>query len=140
MGAPAKKTVNWMEVPDEELATDLDDTDSAQEVEKCQKEEEEKWQKEAEAKQKWEAKKAKQGALGRFRGPGKWEPGECIHMYQMHKAGAYVCHTNWGQEAFSMQVMHEGQGTMEHKKQMKKVADDDDDDEIVILSSQKTKR
>ncbi|KAG6327742.1 hypothetical protein ID866_11347 [Astraeus odoratus] len=26
-GAPAKKTVDWTEVPDEELATDLDDTD-----------------------------------------------------------------------------------------------------------------
>ncbi|KAG6327824.1 hypothetical protein ID866_11265 [Astraeus odoratus] len=79
MGALAKKTVDWMEVPDKELATDLDDTDlvgdakaqekqeqewkhQVEEVEKCQKEEEERRQKEAEAEQKQKDEERKQAA------------------------------------------------------------------------------
>ncbi|KAG6326650.1 hypothetical protein ID866_12439 [Astraeus odoratus] len=75
-GAPAVKIMDWTKVPDNELATDIDDMDSvgdakarekrrrlcaAEEAERCWKEEE-RYQKEAEAEQKWEAKKAKRGA------------------------------------------------------------------------------
>ncbi|KAG6326566.1 hypothetical protein ID866_12523 [Astraeus odoratus] len=66
-GAPAKKIVNWTKVPDEELATDIDNTDSVgdvkvEEAEKCRKEEEKRCQREAEAEQKREAEKRRQGA------------------------------------------------------------------------------
>ncbi|KAG6329021.1 hypothetical protein ID866_10068 [Astraeus odoratus] len=152
MGAAAEKIVDWTKVPDEELATNIDNTDSvgdaksqekhrrlhmacdteiwrveeahqeaeeqewkhqAEEVEKCWKEEEERHQKEAEE-QKQEAKKV------------------C-------KAGVFVPHTNRGQEMFSMQVMHEGQGMLEHKKWAKKAADNNNNDKIIMLSGQKTK-
>ncbi|KAG6326789.1 hypothetical protein ID866_12301 [Astraeus odoratus] len=169
MGTLAVKGIDWMKVPDKELATDLDDMDlvgnakapekhrrlcaacdteiqraeevhqeaeerewkhQAEEVEKHQKEEEVRQREEAEKEKKRKAEERKQG---------KWELGKCVHMYQMHEAGAYMHHTNWGQEVFGMWVMCEGQGMMEHKKQVKKVADNNDDDEIVILSGQKTK-
>ncbi|KAG6326336.1 hypothetical protein ID866_12753 [Astraeus odoratus] len=61
-GALAMKTVDWMKVPDEELATNIDDTDSAEEVERCQKEEEERHQREAEAEKKQKDEERKRGA------------------------------------------------------------------------------
>ncbi|KAG6329142.1 hypothetical protein ID866_9947 [Astraeus odoratus] len=62
MGALAEKTTDWTKVLDEELATDIDDMDSAEEAEKCQKEEEVRQQREAEEKWKQEAKERKQAA------------------------------------------------------------------------------
>ncbi|KAG6328224.1 hypothetical protein ID866_10864 [Astraeus odoratus] len=108
MGTPAVKTVNWTEVLDEELVTDIDNMDSAEEVEKCWKEEEERWQNEAEAEQKQEAEKVKQAAAAEAR-----KQQQADSEVQMCEAGAYMHHTDWGQEAFGVQVMHEGQRTME---------------------------
>ncbi|KAG6327098.1 hypothetical protein ID866_11991 [Astraeus odoratus] len=67
MGTLAAKTVDWTKVPDEELVTNIDDMDLAEEAEKCWKEEEERHQKEAEAEQKEEAKKAKQATAAEAR-------------------------------------------------------------------------
>ncbi|KAG6327689.1 hypothetical protein ID866_11400 [Astraeus odoratus] len=70
MGTPAKRIMDWMEVPGEELATDLDNTDLAEEAEKCQKEEEERHQREAEAEQKWKDEERKQAAAAEAK---KWQ-------------------------------------------------------------------
>ncbi|KAG6328457.1 hypothetical protein ID866_10632 [Astraeus odoratus] len=84
MGTLAKKSIDWMKVLDEELATDINDMDlrcdrqqrcnerqrskngkcQAEEAEKCQKEEEERHQKEAEVEKKQKDEERKQGALG----------------------------------------------------------------------------
>ncbi|KAG6327486.1 hypothetical protein ID866_11602 [Astraeus odoratus] len=137
MGTPAVKITDWTKVPDEELVTNLDDTDlvkwkhQVEEVEKCQKEEEVRQQKEAEEKWKQEAKERKQVAAAEAK---KWQWADS----EMCEAGFFMHHTNWGQEAFGMAAMLPQGG--ERKKWVKKVANDDDDDEIVILSDQKTKQ
>ncbi|KAG6326689.1 hypothetical protein ID866_12400 [Astraeus odoratus] len=133
-GALAKKTVDWMEVPDKELATDLDDTDSVEEAERCQKEEE-RQQKEAEAEQKWKDEKAKRATAAEAR---KQQRADSEAQVSGSRTNASVCISGC-QEKVGVWVVCEGQREMEHKKWVKKAADDDDDDEIVILSSQKAK-
>ncbi|KAG6327088.1 hypothetical protein ID866_12001 [Astraeus odoratus] len=138
-GALAKKIVNWTKVLDEELATDIDDTDSAEEAEKCWKEEE-RQQKEAEAEQKWKDEERKRGAS---------TAAEARKRQRVCKTGAFMPHTNGGQEMFSVRVVREGQGMLagtsprggECKKRVKKVADEDEDedDKIIVLSGWKTK-
>ncbi|KAG6327218.1 hypothetical protein ID866_11871 [Astraeus odoratus] len=134
MGALAEKSINWTKVPDEELATDLDDTDLVGDAKAQEKHR--------------RLCMAHNTEIRRAEGACKQKPGECVCMYQMLEARAYVHHTDQGQEAFGMQVMHEGQGTIgamsprggDHKKWVKKVADKDEDNEIVILSGRKTRR
>ncbi|KAG6326488.1 hypothetical protein ID866_12600 [Astraeus odoratus] len=129
MGTLAEKSINWTKVPDEELATDINDMDSVEEAEKCQKEEEERHQREAEAEQKQKNKERKRVAAAEARKQ-QWADSEA-------QASRSWMNMFVGQEMFSV-VMMSPQGR-EHKKQAKKLADNDDDDEIVILSSQKTK-
>ncbi|KAG6327153.1 hypothetical protein ID866_11936, partial [Astraeus odoratus] len=141
MGAPAVKTVDWMKVLDEELVTDIDDTDLVEEVEQCQKDKEVRHQRKAEE-QKWEAEKVKQAAAAEAR-----KRQQADSEVQVHKTMAELHHTSGHQEKVGMQIMCEDQGEVvamspqggERKKRMKKV-DGDDDDEVVILSGQKTKQ
>ncbi|KAG6328418.1 hypothetical protein ID866_10671 [Astraeus odoratus] len=152
MDAPAKKIVDWTKVLDEELVTDIDNTDlryreqrkrdekpKGSARQKRQKNARRRRRQDIREKQKWKDKERKQGACLHYAEVGKQELGKCIHMYQMHKAGAYVHHTDWGQEAFGVWVMCKGQGMMEHKKWVKKAADKDEDDKIIILSGWNTK-
>ncbi|KAG6327255.1 hypothetical protein ID866_11833 [Astraeus odoratus] len=155
-GAPAEKSIDWTKVPDEELATDLDDTDlvgdakaqekhrrlcAAEEVEKRQKEEEERQQREAEAEQKQEAEKAKRATAAEAR---KWQRADSEAQASGSWTNVSICirlcakakeRCEWTASRARMSPQ-----AGEHKKQAKKVADGDDDDEIVILSSQKTSR
>ncbi|KAG6327043.1 hypothetical protein ID866_12046 [Astraeus odoratus] len=131
MGTLAEKSTNWMKVPDEELATDIDNSDLAEEEEKCWKEEA-KHQRETEAEQKWEAEKRRQATAAEAR---KWQCADS--EAQVCKAGAYVPHTNGGQEMFGVTATSPRGG--QKKKWVRKMANEDnDDDEIVILSGQKT--
>ncbi|KAG6327136.1 hypothetical protein ID866_11953 [Astraeus odoratus] len=148
-GALAEKSTDWTKVPDEELVTNLDDMDLAEEVERHWKEEEERWQQEAEAEQKWEAKKAncccsgQKAAAGQFRGSGKQKPGECILGVKKRLACRWCTKAKEWCEWLEVEMLVSRAGTSpqgrEHRKWVKKVADNNDDDEIVILSGQKTK-
>ncbi|KAG6328081.1 hypothetical protein ID866_11008 [Astraeus odoratus] len=154
-GALAMKTIDWTEVLDEELATDIDDTDSVgdtkaqekcrrlcmardaeiQKAEEARQEVEEQEQKcqveEAEKCQKEEERRQKEAEA-------EQKLDECIHMHQVCKTMAELHHTSRCQEKVGVWIMYEGQGEVEHKKWAKKVADNDNG-EIVILSSWKTK-
>ncbi|KAG6326685.1 hypothetical protein ID866_12404 [Astraeus odoratus] len=127
-GAPATKTVNWTEVPDEELATNIDDMDlvgNAKAWEKhrrlcmaCDEEiqKTEKVQREAEEQeQKCQAEEAE----------------KCWKEEELHYSSG--CQEEVGVAATSPQGR-------EWKKQVKKAANDDDNNKIVILSSRKTKQ
>ncbi|KAG6326712.1 hypothetical protein ID866_12377 [Astraeus odoratus] len=159
MGTPAKKTVDWMEVPDKELA---------EEVEKHWKEEEKRRQREAEAEQKWEAEKAKRGASAAAEAR-KWQWADSEAQASGSRTNASVCirctrlrlscvipagikkrsacrsctkakeRCEWPEVEMMASRAGASPRGGERKKWAKKAADDDNDDEIVILSSRKTK-
>ncbi|KAG6326895.1 hypothetical protein ID866_12195 [Astraeus odoratus] len=167
MGAPAKKSTNWTKVPDKELATDLDDTDSvgnakawekcrrlcaAEEAEKCWKEEEERQQKEAEAEQKWKDEERKRGASAAAEAR-KQQRADSEAQASRSWVNASVC-IRCARLGLLCLIptgvkKHSACGSCTKAKERcewpeiglmaKKVADDDDD-EIVILSSWKTKQ
>ncbi|KAG6327463.1 hypothetical protein ID866_11626 [Astraeus odoratus] len=126
MGTPAMKVVNWTKVADEELVTDIDDTDLAEEVEKCWKEEE-RHQREAEAEQKWKDKERKQATAAEAR---KWQQADlevqATGVKRQLACGSYM-------------KAKERCKWPEVEMMAKKVDDNDDNNEIVILSDRKTK-
>ncbi|KAG6326901.1 hypothetical protein ID866_12188 [Astraeus odoratus] len=131
-GTPAAKTVNWSEVPDEELAMDLDNMDLAEEVERCQKEEEERQQKEAEAEQKQKDEERKRAGAGQMLGIKKRSAcRSCMKAKERCK---------WPEMEMTVSRAGTSPQGREHKKQVKKAANKDDDNEVVILSSQKAKQ
>ncbi|KAG6326761.1 hypothetical protein ID866_12328 [Astraeus odoratus] len=162
-GTPVKKTVDWTEVPNEELATDLDDTDSVEEAEKCWKEEERR-QKEAEAEQRRKDKERKQAAAAKAR-KRQWADLEaqasrswtnvsvCIRCTRLKliciipagvkkRSACGLCvkakeRCEWPEvEMMASRARMSPRGG-ECRKWAKKAADDD---EIVILSGRKTKQ
>ncbi|KAG6326400.1 hypothetical protein ID866_12689, partial [Astraeus odoratus] len=165
-GAPAVKITDWTKIPDEELATDLDDTDLVEEAEKCQKEEEERQQKEAEAEQKRKDEKAKQAAAAEARkrqrvdseaqASGSWANApvcirctrlrlSCIIPAGVKKRSACGSCTKakerceWPEVEMSVSRARTSPQGGEHKKRVKKADNEDDEDEIIVLSGQKTK-
>ncbi|KAG6327202.1 hypothetical protein ID866_11887 [Astraeus odoratus] len=148
MGALAKKTVDWTEVPDEELVTDLDDTDSAEEAEKRWKEEE-RCQKEAEAEQRRKDKERKQAAAAEAR---KWQCADSEAQASGSRANMSACircvrlgltcviPTRVKKHLACGSCVKAKERCRERKKQAKKAADEDEDDEIIILSGQNIKQ
>ncbi|KAG6326966.1 hypothetical protein ID866_12123, partial [Astraeus odoratus] len=114
-GALAVKIMDWTKVPDEELVTDIDDMDLAEEAEKHQKEEEERQQKEAEAEQKWKDEERKQAAAAEAR---KWQQADSEAQAKER--------CEWPE----VEMMASRAGMLpqggEHKKQAKKAANDND--------------
>ncbi|KAG6327078.1 hypothetical protein ID866_12011 [Astraeus odoratus] len=137
-GALAEKSIDWTKVPDEELATNINNTDSAEEAEKCWKEEEARHQREAEAEQKWEAEKVKRAAAAGARKQqqadseaqvsGSWATG----VKKRSACGSCMKAKEWCEwpkvEMTASRARMSPRGG-EHKKWAKKVANKDDEDE-----------
>ncbi|KAG6329383.1 hypothetical protein ID866_9706 [Astraeus odoratus] len=138
-GTPAMKVVDWMKVVDEELATDIDNTDSRyREQGRCDKRQRSKngsarQKRQKNAGRRRSSDRRKQRRSGNEKLRRQTAAAEAKKWQQMHEAGIFMCHTDQGQEAFGMQVGRE------KRKQVKQTADNDDDNEIVILSGQKTR-
>ncbi|KAG6329865.1 hypothetical protein ID866_9225 [Astraeus odoratus] len=135
MGTLAKKTVDWMEVPDKELVTDLDNMDLKEA--------------EAEQKQKQEAKEMKQAAAAEAR---KWQWADseaqasrswtnmsiCIRCTRLRLTCSIPVGVKKRSAYGSCAKAKERCG--EHKKWAKKAAgDNNDNNKIVILSGWKIK-
>ncbi|KAG6326986.1 hypothetical protein ID866_12103 [Astraeus odoratus] len=111
-GTPAKKSINWTKVPDEELATDIDNMDSVGDAKAREKH---RRLCVAHDKEIWRAEKLL-----------LLKPGSGSRQIQRPKRA----------EA----GRHQEEVGGERKKRVKKAANEDDDDEVVILSGWKTKR
>ncbi|KAG6326638.1 hypothetical protein ID866_12450 [Astraeus odoratus] len=157
MGTPATKITDWTKVPDNELATDIDDTDSVGNVKaqekhrrlctahdaeiqkaeevcreakwKCQVEEAEKHWKEEEERQQKEAE-AEQ----------KWKAEEANCCCRGQKVAAEQTQRFRVKKCSACRSCVKAKEQCgERKKQVKKAANKDEDDKIIILSGQKTK-
>ncbi|KAG6327195.1 hypothetical protein ID866_11894 [Astraeus odoratus] len=164
-GAPAMKTVDWTKVLDEELATDIDDTDLRYKGQKRRDERpngsaRRKRQKNAgRRRRRGDKRRQRQSRNRRMRRGDKpllQRPESNSGLIQRSRqvGAGRMCVKKWSVcgsctkakercEWPEVEMMASRAGMSpwggERKKQMKKV-DGDDDDEVVILSSQKTKR
>ncbi|KAG6326965.1 hypothetical protein ID866_12124 [Astraeus odoratus] len=169
-GTPAVKVVNWTKVPDEELATDIDDMDSRYRGQrKCIKRQRSENRSARWKRQKNAGKKRRRGnrekqrqsrsrklrrldepllqrpenGSGLIQRPRQVEAGIPAGIKKRLACG--LCakakeRCKWPE--VEMMVSRAGMSPQgrECKKQVKKVADEDNDDEIIVLSSWKTKQ
>ncbi|KAG6327134.1 hypothetical protein ID866_11955 [Astraeus odoratus] len=141
-GTPVEKSIDWMKVPDEELVTDIDDTDLVGNAKA--------WEKHrrlcaAHDKEIWRAEKASAAAEAR---KWQWVDSEAQASGSQASVSACIrctrlkltCIIPAGVKKRSACGSCAKAKEREHKKWVKKAANKDDEDEVVILSGQKTKR
>ncbi|KAG6328363.1 hypothetical protein ID866_10726 [Astraeus odoratus] len=165
-GCPAKKTVDWMGVPDKELETDLDETDlvgDAKAQEKCRRlcmahdkeiqkaekahweAEEQEWKHQAEEVEKCQ-KEEEERHQREAEAEQKWKDEQRkqataaeARKWQQADSEAQASRSWVNASACIQSCTKAKECCGEHKKWAKK-ADNDNDNEIVILSGQKTKQ